>query len=388
MTETIRRVLEDLAGRVRARHGELLDALTTVETHRTARTELSWTLAAFDPPPQKVAWLCGRAPVGSVYVASPATLPVYSFVLFALAPAVAGNRVVVRAASVSRHCAELMSEIACHAGLDITTTSERWVDFAAHACSKADGMVFAGSREHIQTLDAQVPEATRLIGQGPGVCAAVVTAAADLQQAARCILTARLFNSSQDCLATERVYVADDVFDEFLDALEAEADTVVLGENSDPDTDLGPLLIPSAAQTWYPHLTDMGRVVRRPRQVEGFLYDLAIVEATSDARVVLSETYCPILPVVRYKGRRQLQEMLAAGDFALGLTVFGELSSLSTLDFAHVALNQSIYDFEDAWAPFGGYRHTTLVRHSDHRRAGPALIPFELTHPAAPVQRL
>lgn len=382
MSEQGRAALSAVAKIVRSREDELLDALLTVETHRTACTELEWVRAALDVSTERLAWMAERSPTGTVYVASPATMPVYSFVLFALGPATVGNRIVLRPASATRQCADLMTEVAQAAGVNITATAGPWRDFAARACANADGMVFAGSRSHIETLDAQLPAETALIGQGPGVCAAVVPPTADIELAARHVVATRLFNSSQDCLATERVYVADEVFDAFADAVVAEASATRVGANDDPATVVGPLLMPRAAQEWYSVLEEQATILRASQRHDEALYDLAVVEAEPDAPVVLEETYCPILPLVRYHGQRTLQRMLAAGDFALALTVFGDLPSAGDTDFAHIAMNQPIYDFEDAWAPFGGYRKSTLIRHGDHRRSGPVLIPHALSRPS------
>lgn len=374
-----KQLLAAVADRVREQRETLLDALLRVETYRTAHTELDWTLAALEADEPRVDWLAHRDPVGTVYASVPATMPVYSFVLFALSPAVVGNRVMARAASASRQCTQLMGDIVRDAGAEISMTAAPWSEFSARACSEADGVVFAGSAEHIRLFDEQLPARTRFIGQGPGVSAAVVTADADLQQAAQTVIATRLFNNAQDCLATERVYVAESVYDAFVEALVAEADAITVGENKDPDTDLGPLLIPEAGTPWYSQLADLGSVVRKGRAFGDGMYDLAIVEAEADAPVVLDETFCPVLPLVRYQSTRELQRMLSAGQFALSMTIFGDVQRTGTADFAHVAANQSIYDFEDAWAPFGGYRHTTLVRDAEIRRSGPVLVPYELS---------
>lgn len=378
-----KQLLAAVADRVRAQRETLLDTLVSVETYRTARTELDWTLAALEADEQRIDWLDRRDPVGTVYTSTPATMPVYSFVLFALSPAVVGNRVIARAASASRHCAQLIGDIVTDAGADVSITAAPWPEFSTRACAEADGMVFAGSAEHIQLLDRQLPAETLLIGQGPGVSAAVVTAEADLEQAARTVVATRLFNSAQDCLATERVYVADSVYERFIEALTAQADTITVGDNSDPETDLGPLLIPDAARPWYPRLSDLGDVIRKGHVFDDGLYDLAILEADAAASVVLDETFCPVLPVVRYTSTQRLQKMLAGGRFALSMTIFGDARRIGTTDFGHIAVNQPIYDFEDAWSPFGGYRQTTLVRDAHQRRGGPVLIPYELSRPRA-----
>ncbi len=369
-----------LAAAIRAHRAELTSALVQVETHRTASIELDWLLAALRPS-VKNAWLPKRRGIGTVFTATPATLPLYSTLLFALAPALAGNRVVVRAASASRDYVRLLLALAVEAGLAVELVEQPWGEFAAAASGNADGVVYCGSAEHAAELDDALPERIRLICQGPGVCAAVVTDAADIPAAANAVIATRLFNSSQDCMATERVYVHHEVYGEFVDALLTAADAVRAGANDDPATVLGPLLIDGLTDRWLPDLSDHGTVLRDPSQDDA-VPGLAILEAAADASIVLEEKYCPVLPVVHYCDDRDLAEMLALGDYALGLTVFGQqLPVFGTLDFCHVAVDSTLYEHEDAWTPFGGHRRTTVVRGPGMRRTGPVLVPYALSDP-------
>lgn len=381
MTELHQR-LDAVQEAVRGHRKELLACLLTVETHATATTELRWLLAGLAPPTQVVGWMRGRRPIGSVYVATPATLPLYSFLLFALAPALVGNRVVVRPASVSRTCVDLLAAITSNAGVPVVTSHAPWSGFAGDAADQADGVVFCGGTPHARALDERLPDRIRLICQGPGVCAMVVTPDADLTAAARTAVTTRVFNSSQDCLATERIYIAEEVFEAFVGEMLAVADGIRVGDNTDPATDVGPLLLGSAATPWMGDLAAHGTVLRPAHQHGRDHYGLAVVEAAADAPIVLEETYCPVLPVVGYRDHRDLRDMLALGEYALGVTIFGTPPPWGALDFGHVAIDDSLYAFEDAWSPFGGHRATTLTRHRDHRRTGPVLVPLAMTDPA------
>lgn len=372
--------MTQLAEAVRAQRPELMAALLGVETHTTAVTELDWVLAALTPGPM-TGWLSQRRGIGTVFAATPATLPLYSTLLFALAPALAGNRVVARPASASRDCVRLLYALAAEAGLPVELVDQPWDEFAASAADHADGMVYCGSAEHAAQLDQALPHRVRLICQGPGVCAAVVTDTADIQAAAESVIATRIFNSSQDCMATERVYVHHAVYPEFIDALLAAAGRVRTGPNADPETQLGPPLLTGLIDRWLADLASHSTVLREPEH-DGPAWGLAIVETAADAPIVLEEKYCPILPVVSYRNDRDLAEMLALGDYALGMSVFGSaLPIFGTLDFGHVAVNSTLYEHEDAWSAFGGHRRTTLIRGPGLRRTGPVLVPYALTDP-------
>ncbi|MFF0487382.1 aldehyde dehydrogenase family protein [Nocardia sp. NPDC004068] len=372
--------LARLAVAVEAHRGELAAALWEVETQATTRTELEWLTAGLNPG-RRAAWLAQRRGIGTVFAATPATLPLYSTLLFALAPTLAGNRVVVRPATASRRCVALLIELAAEAGLAVELADEPWHRFAATAADNADGMVYCGSTDHAAELDHILPERVRLICQGPGVCAAVVPDTADLAVAAESVIETRIFNNGQDCLATERVYVHRAVRDEFAATLITAADRIRIGANTDPATRIGPPLVPGFVEKWASDLSSHGAVLRVPER-EGSVYGVAIVEAAADAPIVVQEKYCPVLPLVTYRDENELGQMLALGEYALGLTVFGaRLPVFGTLDFCHVAVGGSLYEHEDAWSAFGGHRRTTLVRGPGVRRTGPVLVPYALSDP-------
>ncbi|CAL9576312.1 Glutarate-semialdehyde dehydrogenase [Actinosynnema sp. ALI-1.44] len=361
---------------------ELIDLLLQHETLSTAQVELAWVASALDAPAHKVDWIPDRRPLGTVFVATPATLPIYSTLLFALSSALVGNRVVLRPSSTTRSCVEHVVKLVEAAGLDIELADRSWSSFADRAHREADGMIFCGSVEHARQLDLTLPDDIRLLCQGPGVCAMVVTADANIEDAARTALRTRLFNNGQDCLATERVYVADAIAEEFITRLLALAGRLRIGPNDRAETDLGPLLVPAAAERWFTEVPAGATVLRAGGDRGGDMYDLRVVEAVPDAEVVLSEKYCPVLPIVRYRTDGELREMLQLGNFALGLTVAGSTPVHGTLDFSHVAVNSVLFDFEDAWAPFGGARSTTLLRQGGRRSSGPVLVPFAMSDQA------
>ena len=71
---------------------------------------------------------------------------------------------------------------------------------------------------------------------------AVIFADCDLEATIEGIGRACFANTGQVCLGTERVYVERPIFDEFLAALKAKAESLTLGDPHDAATTLGPLI--------------------------------------------------------------------------------------------------------------------------------------------------
>ena len=70
---------------------------------------------------------------------------------------------------------------------------------------------------------------------------AIVRADADITSAAEGIFQAAFANTGQVCAAIKRVFVHEDVYDDFVKEVTANAEKAVTGDGFAPDTEYGPL---------------------------------------------------------------------------------------------------------------------------------------------------
>jgi succinate-semialdehyde dehydrogenase/glutarate-semialdehyde dehydrogenase len=135
-------------------------------------------------------------------------------------------------------------------------------------------------------------------------------------------------NSGQLCTAVERVHVHQAVHDDFLTALVAEAESLVLGPGTDPRTTLGPLVderarteVHSAVQ----QARDAGARVLTggvvPEGVGSFYPATVVTEVRDDAPLVTEETFGPVLPVLPAPSFEQALEAAARSPYGLAATV-------------------------------------------------------------------
>lgn len=138
-----------------------------------------------------------------------------------------------------------------------------------------------------------------------GKDAAIVTASADLGQAAAAVLKGAVHNSGQVCFATERVYVDSTVHDAFVDELTAQASAL---EFNYPDVDrghLGPFILGRQADVVDEHLGDAvnrGAQVRcgGPSQTLGggrYMPATVLTGVDHSMRIMREETFGPVIPV-------------------------------------------------------------------------------------------
>ncbi|BBY96639.1 L-piperidine-6-carboxylate dehydrogenase [Mycolicibacterium fallax] len=163
--------------------------------------------------------------------------------------------------------------------------------------------------------------------------AAIVTASADLDLAVRGIVFAAAGTAGQRCTTMRRVIVHHDVADTLLDRLCAVYRRLPVGDPFAEDTLVGPLIDGRAYRNMAAALDDavaQGGTVRvgggRRDSSDGSYYvEPAIVEMPAQTEIVRTETFAPILYVLRY---RTLAEAIALhNDVPQGLS-----SAIFTLD--------------------------------------------------------
>ncbi len=189
-----------------------------------------------------------RVPIGVVGAISPFNFPL-NLVCHKIAPAVAvGCPVVLKPASATPltalRIARLFEECGLPPGwMNVVTAQGK---AANHLVEHPDVamITFTGSPEVGWELRAKVPH--KRVGLEFGNNAPVIIEAdADVAAAASKIAVGGYSFAGQSCISVQRVYVHHSIHDEFLDALTAKVVDLVVGDPSDPDTDVSALITQS-----------------------------------------------------------------------------------------------------------------------------------------------
>jgi len=136
--------------------------------------------------------------------------------------------------------------------------------------------------------------------------ATIVAPSADLELAARGILFSAAGTAGQRCTSLRRLIVHDSVADQLIDRLRRLFAQVKVGDPREADTLVGPLIDEAAFDGMAKVLGD--RIERVEAQSGGFYVRPAIVEVPAQEGTVLTETFAPIMYVLRY---RDFDEALA-----------------------------------------------------------------------------
>ena len=189
-----------------------------------------------------------RRPVGVVGLITPWNFPL-AIPLWKLSPALAyGNTVVLKLAYDSPrtgiHIAECFDEAGLPPGvLNVLTGPGSVVGSALVVDHSVDAISFTGSvpvgesvRDRATSRGARVQ--LELGGHNP----LIVTARADMDAAVEAAFAGAFWSAGQKCTATRRIYVQRTVYDRFRDRLLARIASGRVGDPTDPQTEVGPLV--------------------------------------------------------------------------------------------------------------------------------------------------
>ncbi len=190
-----------------------------------------------------------RVPKGVVAVVCPWNLPLL-LMTWKVGPALAcGNSVVVKPSEETPSTATLLGEVMNKAGVPhgvYNVVHGLGPDSAGEFLVShpgVDAITFTGETVTGEAIMQRAAVGVRdvsfeLGGKNP----AVIFADCNLEATIEGIGRACFANTGQVCLGTERVYVERPIFDEFLAALKAKAESLTLGDPHDAATTLGPLI--------------------------------------------------------------------------------------------------------------------------------------------------
>ena len=131
--------------------------------------------------------------------------------------------------------------------------------------------------------------------------------------------------SGQSCVAGSRLYLHEDIADEFLERMTALTRQIVIGDPLAEETQMGPLCTTSQLeniQREVAHAQEQGAKIlaggKQPEGMGGLFYEPTIIECPRQGlRIVDTELFGPVLSVQRFKTEEEALEL--ANDSELGL---------------------------------------------------------------------
>jgi succinate-semialdehyde dehydrogenase/glutarate-semialdehyde dehydrogenase len=298
-------------------------------------------------------------------------------------PALAGgNTIVVKPANTTPlatlKIAELMQEAGLPAGvLNVVTGPGKEVGEALAVHPDVRRVAFTGSTAVGRRLmEVAAPKFKRISAELGGSDPVIVCPDANVDNAVRGVNIGRFFNAGQACLAAKRVYVFEEVYDEFMESLVKRVSRYELGNGLEkaekPKIRMGPLNAARHRDTLEEQLTDaVNQGAKVAYQGEsngdkGFFFPPTIVEnAPHDSRVVREETFGPLLPVFKVTNINEAVELANDSSYGLGSSIWTYNvryvhKAAQEIEAGMTWVNQIHYGYDEL--PFGGVKDSGIGR--------------------------
>ncbi|HVA90692.1 MAG TPA: aldehyde dehydrogenase family protein [Chloroflexota bacterium] len=334
-----------------------------------------------------------RFPIGPVAgitaYNAPLLLPAHK-----IAPAfAAGNPVIIKPAPRTPLSALSLGEILLEAGMPPSALSVLPCDVATAEPLVTDerlkALSFTGSVPVGWALKARANRKRVTLELG-GNGAVIVHHDADLEWAAARCATGGFLRAGQACIAVQRIYVQQDVYEPFLALLLAHVRAIKMGDPLDPATTMGPLIDEEAArraERWVDEAAGAGATVRAGGQRQGpFLAPTVLTEVTNQMKVSCEEVFAPVVIVTPYTTFDQALAWTNATPYGLQAGVFCHDLRLVYRAFEELEVGGLIVNDINSWRvdsmPYGG------VKASGFGREGLRSAIEELTEPRLLVLKL
>lgn len=319
-------------------------------------------------------------PLGPTLIISPWNFPFVIPFGDIISTLVAGNPVILRPSSSTPFSALAIGEILLEAGLPPgvlniipckVSQAEALIQNPGVQSILFTGSVSVGKR--VMELASQ--NLTNLVLELGGKDAMILLDDANLEEAARAAVWAGFMNTGQSCASVERVYVASEVADEFLDRVVALTRSLRVGNPLEPGIDVGPLENSNQLRVVEDHVRDAqakGAETlcggRRLENLPGYFFPPTVLSRVNHRmKVMTEETFGPVLPVMTFSDEEEAIGL--ANDCRYGLTAsvwtqdrrkarwFAERLEVGT-----VTVNDHMCTFTEPTAIWGGVKQTGFGR--------------------------
>ncbi|MBF2009228.1 MAG: aldehyde dehydrogenase family protein [Chlorogloeopsis fritschii C42_A2020_084] len=314
-------------------------------------------------------------PYPLVGVISPWNFPLLLSTIDTIPALLAGCAVIVKPSEITpRFMTPLLSAINAVPQLrDVLTFVEGGGETGAAIVENVDLVCFTGSVATGRKVGEKaaklfIPAFLELGGKDP----AIVLESADLELATSAILWGSVVNTGQSCLSIERIYVAETIFEEFVELLTLKAQRLQLAYPTVESGEIGPIISERQAAIINDHLLDaveQGAIAHCGGKVEEtgggwWCRPTVLTEVNHAMKVMSEETFGPIMPIMPFSTVEEAINLANDTIYGLSAAVFAQdeaeaMAVAQYIDAGGISINDAaltalIYEGEKNSFKFSG----------------------------------
>jgi len=192
----------------------------------------------------------------------------------------------------------------------------------------------------------------------------------DIEKVAAAALEGVVYNNGQSCCAVERIYVHEKIYDEFVKTYTEQASKLVIGDPSDPSTEIGPLSRKEQKEFLLSQIDDAknkgatvlsgGHAINR----EGyFIEPTVLVNVNHKMKVMKEESFGPVTGIQKVKDDNEALQLMQDTEYGLTAAIYSQ-----SFERAEALMKQintgTVYwnccDRVSASLPWSGRKHSGL----------------------------
>ncbi len=321
-----------------------------------------------------------RVPKGVVGIIAPWNYPFTMALCDGIPALLAGNAVVTKPDAQTMLSALFGARLLREAGFP----ADLWQVVAgpgrvlgSEIISRADYICFTGSTATGKLIATQCAE--RLIGcslELGGKNPIMILRDADLDRAAEGAVRASFSNAGQLCVSMERLFVADQVYDRFVEKFVARTKALRLAPGLEWGSDMGSLISQDQLDTVTAHVEDAvskgARVLAGGRarpDLGPYFFEPTILEGvTPDMTCFGDETFGPVISLYRFSDEADAVARANEGQYGLNASIYSRDGKRARAIARHIKcgtvnINEAFAaTFASLDAPMGGMRESGMGR--------------------------
>ncbi|MDH9161653.1 MULTISPECIES: NAD-dependent succinate-semialdehyde dehydrogenase [Staphylococcus] len=357
--------------------GEVIYANSYVKWYAEEAKRVYGRTIPANTPSKKI--VVDKFPVGVVGAITPWNFPA-AMITRKIAPALAAGCTIICKPAVKTPLTTIrLVELAHEAGIPkdavsyiIASGKDAGDIFTSHEL--INKVTFTGSTGVGKTLIEQSAQTVKNVTMELGGLAPfIVHKDADLEAAVDGTIASKFRNAGQTCICANRIYVHEDIADQYIESLTEKVHDLKIGNGLDEGVKVGPVIDANAVEKVLSHITDAqdkgGKLSRSVDDIQSlggnFLKPVVISNANTNMKAMYEETFGPVAPVMTYSDLDEviriandtefgLASYFFTNDYRTGLKLFNEL------DYGVIGWNDG--GPSAAHAPFGGLKESGYGR--------------------------
>jgi len=316
-----------------------------------------------------------KQPIGVVTAITPWNFPV-AMITRKVGPALAaGCTVVVKPGEDTPLCALAMAALAEQAGIpkgviNVVTTS-RPAEIGDVLCQHplVRKVSFTGSTPVGKLILRQAADTVKKVSLELGGNAPfIVFDDADIEKAVQGALISKYRNAGQTCVCTNRLYIHDAIYDQFIERYTQVVNELVIGDGLSESADIGPLINQKAVDKvddLVAKAVEQGATLALGGKVSDvgaqFYLPTILTDVTEEMDIAHQELFGPVSTIFRFSDEDDV--IRRANDTPFGLAAYFYTQNHSrvwrvgeALEYGIVGINEGIISTEVA--PFGGVKES------------------------------